>query len=51
MGLGNIARFIKQYWAVGTFPTLSALTIYADWNHTRLWKKKLAEETNLKLSY
>ncbi|XP_034196665.1 uncharacterized protein LOC117612072 isoform X1 [Osmia lignaria lignaria] len=40
----SIRRIIKRYWAVIFFPTFTAVTIYADWNHTRLWKKQLAEQ-------
>ncbi|XP_012152981.1 uncharacterized protein LOC105664181 [Megachile rotundata] len=43
----TLRRIIKRYWAVTFFPAFAAITIYADWNHTRQWKKKLAEQGKL----
>ncbi|XP_076764479.1 uncharacterized protein LOC143431546 [Xylocopa sonorina] len=43
----DVVRFIKRYWIVTFFPTVTIASIYADWNHTRLWKKQLAKEGKL----
>ncbi|XP_076622496.1 uncharacterized protein LOC143342464 [Colletes latitarsis] len=42
--MGKIRKLISRYWAVTLFPTVVVTAIYADWNHTRKWKKSLAAQ-------
>ncbi|KZC04757.1 hypothetical protein WN55_09556 [Dufourea novaeangliae] len=45
----KLARWIRRYWPILFFPTVSVSLIYADWSHTREWKKKVAEGQKLDL--
>ncbi|XP_076169455.1 uncharacterized protein LOC143147768 isoform X2 [Ptiloglossa arizonensis] len=47
MGMSKVSYLIKRYWAVVTFPTIVAVTIYADWSHTQQWKKEIANKEKL----
>lgn len=49
MGTGSFKTFVKQYWVAASFPLIAAGCIFADWNHTRLWKKEVAKQKQLEL--
>jgi hypothetical protein len=38
-----VGQFLKKYWIVVSFPTLTAGFVYLDWSHTRKWKRQRAE--------
>ncbi|KAL9880895.1 uncharacterized protein LOC119639559 [Glossina fuscipes] len=33
-------RLARKYGALIFFPTFTVITIYADWSHTRAWKRQ-----------
>ncbi|XP_030380989.1 uncharacterized protein LOC115628875 [Scaptodrosophila lebanonensis] len=43
MGSSIVAQLARKYGAVIFFPTVAAGSIYADWSHTRNWKRQQQE--------
>lgn len=42
----QIGYLLKRYSIVVLLPTITVSTIYADWAHTRQWKKQQLEIAN-----
>ncbi|XP_020808822.1 uncharacterized protein LOC110184580 [Drosophila serrata] len=40
MGSGIAVQLVRKYGAVIFFPTVAVGSIYADWSHTREWKRQ-----------
>ncbi|XP_034473890.1 uncharacterized protein LOC117781244 [Drosophila innubila] len=40
MGSSIISQLARKYGAVIFFPTVTVGSIYADWSHTREWKRQ-----------
>ncbi|XP_034117648.1 uncharacterized protein LOC132796167 [Drosophila nasuta] len=40
MGSSIITQLARKYGAVIFFPTVAVGSIYADWSHTRSWKRQ-----------
>ncbi|XP_015025650.2 uncharacterized protein LOC115768264 [Drosophila novamexicana] len=40
MGSSVILQLARKYGAVIFFPTVAVGSIYADWSHTRAWKRQ-----------
>ncbi|KAH8363749.1 uncharacterized protein LOC110184533 [Drosophila serrata] len=40
MGSGIAVQLARKYGAVIFFPTVAVGSIYADWSHTREWKRQ-----------
>ncbi|KAH8290077.1 hypothetical protein KR044_007037 [Drosophila immigrans] len=45
MGSSIITQLARKYGAVIFFPTVAVGSIYADWSHTRSWKRQQLKST------